>query len=50
MIHHGDKQDIMLYHVKKCRFSLICPSLSDYEYVLGKANLCHIVNDEKNEY
>ena len=35
---------------KKCRFSLICPSLSDYEYVLGKANLCHIVNDEKNEY
>ena len=26
----------------QCRFKLICPSPSNYEFVIGKPNLCHI--------
>jgi len=27
---------------KRCTFDVLCPSLSKYEYALGKNNLCHV--------
>lgn len=30
---------------RQCTFELMCPPLSNYEYALGKNNLCHIWND-----
>lgn len=32
---------------KKCTFAALCPPLSNYEYVMGRNNLCHI-RDEYN--
>ncbi len=29
---------------KSCTFSALCPPLSNYEYVIGRNNLCHIWN------
>lgn len=29
---------------KRCTFSALCPPLSNYEYVIGRNNLCHIWN------
>lgn len=26
----------------KCRFNLLCPSISNYEFAIGRINLCHI--------
>ncbi len=31
---------------KRCVFNALCPSISDYEYVIGKWNLCNIYGNE----
>lgn len=43
----GDSWRNTRYYIKpcnQCRFKLICPSQSNYELVIGKHNLCHVMN------
>jgi len=32
---------------KSCIYNLLCPPLSNYEYVIGKNNLCNLINQNK---
>ena len=43
---NGDSWRYTRYNVKpcsQCHFNLICPSPSSYELVIGKPNLCNVV-------
>lgn len=32
---------------RNCVYNCLCPSISNYEYAIGKCNLCHVWKDEK---
>jgi len=38
-----------VFPCNKCLFTDLCPSISNYEYVLERFNLCNIKNEMKNE-
>jgi pseudo-rSAM protein len=31
-----------------CLYNFLCPAISDYELIIGKPNLCHTLNPQKN--
>lgn len=44
-LHHGKSWTKIRKHVnpcKSCAFNSLCPPISNYEYAIGRYNLCHI--------
>ncbi len=44
-LHHGRSWTSVRKHVtpcKSCAFNALCPPISNYEYLIGQYNLCHI--------